>query len=67
MNCTIPPLNKRTALGGQFWAVGALGALSVHCVPFATVLVAVGVQLVLGPALAAGRSAGPFKLLLSPE
>ena len=67
MNRTTPPLNKRTALGGQFWTLGALGALTVHSVPFATVLIAVGVHLVLSPVLASGRSAGPSKFLLRAE
>ncbi|WP_435179796.1 hypothetical protein [Halorussus sp. AFM4] len=67
MNDTIPPLNKRTALGGQFWTVGALGALGARGVPFAAVLVAVGVHLVLWPTLGSGRRAVSSKFLLQAE
>jgi hypothetical protein len=52
MNIVSTPLNKRTVLGGQYLLVGAVGALTLESVLLVAALVAVGVYLLLAPALA---------------
>ena len=60
---TTARLNKRTVLGGQYWTIAAIGALTAHGVLLAVVLGVVGAYLVC-PAVGRPRSAGPSKFLL---